>query len=172
MPLQDEMTFQRIEVMLDMQAKKINAEIAKLREELSQVKEELRKEIHATRQDPSFQQAGPSHVQMYSDVPPQAPQQPIPRYAQEQQAPRYAQEQYATPPQQAQGYAQQAYPQQGYPQQAPPQQQGSWNQPYPPQFRGGDKPPSTQPIDRNGIAPSDVSVEKFFNFSNKPQGKK
>jgi hypothetical protein len=153
------MTFQRIEVLLDMQAKKINAELIKLREELSQVKEELRKEIHAVRQDPTHSQAGPTTVQMYADVPPQQQAQPVPRYAQEQ-------------------YAQQGYPQQQWQQappsaqqwQAPPQQQaqpaqGSWNQPYPPQMRGGDKPVENKPIDRNGVAPSDISVEKFFNFS-------
>jgi hypothetical protein len=140
MALQDEMTFQRIEVLLDMQAKKINAELIKLREELSQVKEELRKEIHAVRQD-TFQQAGPARVQMYADAPQHVQQEPVPRYAQEA-PPRYAQEQ----------------------QQAPPQ---TWNQPYPPQMRGGDKPVQTKPIDRNGVAPSDISVEKFFYMGKK-----
>jgi hypothetical protein len=28
-----------------------------------------------------------------------------------------------------------------------------------------ERPPVNQPIDRNGVPPSDVSVEKFFNFS-------
>jgi len=149
MGLQDEMTFQRIEVLLDMQAKKINAELTKLREELSQAKEELRKEIHSVRQDSSFQQAGPTRVLMYADAPPQQAPPPVPRYAQE-------------------GYPQPAYPpqqwQQAPPQPAPPQ---GWNQPYPPQMRGGDKPAETKPIDRNGVAPSDVSVEKFFYMGNK-----
>lgn len=152
--LQDELLAQKIEVLLDMQAKKIQAEIAKLRDELSQVKEELRKEIHAVKQDPSYSQAGNAHVQMYSDVPPQQEAPPVPRYAQQ----GYAQQ---APPQYAQ--APQGYPQQGYPPQQPPQQ--SWNQAYPPQQRGGDKTPSAAPIDRNGVPPSEVSVEKFFNFS-------
>ena len=59
-----------------------------------------------------------------------------------------------------------------------------WNQAYPPQMTGLDKPPSTVPIDRNGaadsmerihaqgehrpsVAPADVSVEKFFYFGKK-----
>jgi hypothetical protein len=154
MGLQDEMTFQRIEVLLDMQAKKLIAEIAKLREELSQAKEELRKEIHAVKQDASFQQAGPQRVQMYADVPPHQEAAPVPRYAQEQAPPQWG-----------------GQPQHQQWAQAPPQQpqtaQGTWNQPYPPQMRGGDKPASTQPIDRNGVAPSDVSVEKFFYMGNK-----
>jgi len=167
MGLGDEMAFQRIEVLLDMQAKKINAELSKLREELSQAKEELRKEIHAVRQDASFSQAGPTRVQMYADAPPQQEPQPVPRYA--QQAQGASQQGYAQQPQQ--GYAQQppqGYPQQapqGYPSQQPPQQ--TWNQPYPPQQRGGDKPVETKPIDRNNVAPSDVSVEKFFYMGNK-----
>jgi hypothetical protein len=147
MALQDEMTFQRIEVLLDMQAKKINAELQKLREELSQAKEELRKEIHAARQD-TFQQAGPARVQMYADVPPHQEAPPVPRYAQDpqwQQAPQ----QWAQAPQQQ------------------PQAAQSWNQPYPPQMRGGDKPVETRPIDRNGVAPSEISVEKFFYMGNK-----
>jgi hypothetical protein len=147
MALQDEMTFQRIEVLLDMQAKKINAELQKLREELSQAKEELRKEIHAVKQD-AFQQAGPARVQMYADVPPHQEAPPVPRYAQEQQ---WQQPQHA----------------QQWTQQAPPQQAQSWNQPYPPQMRGGDKVPESKPIDRNGVAPADVSVEKFFYMGNK-----
>ena len=134
-----------------MQAKKISAEIQKLRDELSQVKEELRKEIHAVKQD-SFQQAGPSRVQMYADVPPHQEAAPVPRYAQEPQA-RYAQD------------GPQGYPQQQWSQQAAPAQ--TWNQPYPPQMRGGDKPVETRPIDRNGVAPADVSVEKFFYMGNK-----
>ena len=149
MALQDEMTFQRIEVLLDMQAKKITAELQKLREELSQAKEELRKEIHNVKQDSSFQQAGPARVQMYADVPPHQETAPVPRYAQEQW-------QGQQPPQWQQAPQQwQAQPAQG------------WNQPYPPQMRGGDKPAETRPIDRNGVAPADVSVEKFFNFSGK-----
>ena len=127
MALQDEMTFQRIEVLLDMQAKKINAEIKKLREELSQAKEELRKEIHA-RQD-AFQQAGPVRTQMWADAPQMQEPQPVPRYAQ-QETPRYPQEQ---------GYGQQQR----------------------------EKAPETRPIDRNGVAPSEVSVEKFFYMGNK-----
>lgn len=164
--LQDELLTQKIEVLLDMQAKKIQAEFAKLRDELSQVKEELRKEIHAVKQDPSYSQAGQARVQMYSEAPPQQEPQPVPRYAQADTAPRYAQQGYPpqSSPQYAQAPQQQGYPQQGYPPQAPPQQQ-SWNQAYPPQQRGGDKPPSAAPIDRNGVPPSEVSVEKFFNFS-------
>lgn len=150
MGLQDEMTFQRIEVLLDMQAKKITAELQKLHEELSQAKEELRKEIHAVKQDTTFQQAGPQRVQMYADVPPHQEAQPVPRYAQD-------------PQWQQQGQ----YPPQQWQQAPPPQQQGSWNQPYPPQMRGGDKPAETRPIDRNGVAPADVSVEKFFYMGNK-----
>jgi hypothetical protein len=166
MPLQDEMTFQRIEVLLDMQAKKITAELAKLREELSQVKEELRKEIHAGRQDTHDQQAGPARVQMYADVPPHQEAAPVPRYAQQQEAPRYAQEQPHHEQHAPQGYVQ-----------APPQQQGGYGQPVyadamPTGQRAREKAPETRPIDRNGVAPADVSVEKFFNFSNKPVGSK
>lgn len=157
--LQDELLTQKIEVLLDMQAKKIQAEFSKLRDELSQVKEELRKEIHAVKQDSSFSQAGGTRVQMYADAPPAQEPQPVPRYAQQgySQPPQYAQQapqQYAQAPPPS-------YPQQA--QQQPPQQ--TWNQAYPPQQRGGDKPPSAAPIDRNGVPPSDVSVEKFFNFS-------
>jgi hypothetical protein len=47
-----------------------------------------------------------------------------------------------------------------------PQQQ-TWNQPYPPQVQVQERAPATVPIDRNGVAPADVSVEKFFNFSGK-----
>jgi hypothetical protein len=148
MPLQDEMTFQRIEVLLDMQAKKITAELTKLREELSQVKEELRKELHAARQDTHSQ--GPARVQMYADVPPHQEAAPVPRYAQQEQ-PRYAQE----PHHSNQGYGQPVYAD------AMPQGQ-----------RTHERPPETKPIDRNGVAPADVSVEKFFNFSNKAPGKR
>jgi hypothetical protein len=145
--LQDELLAQKIEVLLDMQAKKINAELQKLREELSQVKEELRKEIHAVKQDASYTDVGGARVQMYADVPPPQPQEPVPRYAQQPQ----------------QGYPQ--YPQQGYPQQYPPQ--GYPPQGYPQQYpqqppAGRERPPEARPIDRNGVAPSDVSVEKFF----------
>jgi hypothetical protein len=151
MGLQDEMTFQRIEVLLDMQAKKISAEITKLRDELSQAKEELRKEIHAVRQDASYAQAGAQRVQMYADAPPHQEPQPVPRYAQEQAPPQWG------GPQHAQG--------QQWGQQAPPQP--AWMAAAPPQMRGGDKPVETRPIDRNGVAPSDISVEKFFYFGNK-----
>jgi hypothetical protein len=150
MALQDEMTFQRIEVLLDMQAKKLTAELHKLHEELSQAKEELRKEIHSVRQD-TFQQAGPSRVQMYADVPPQQAPQPVPRYAQEQ---GYAQQSFP------QHQAQQAYPQGGYGQ--PVYADAMPNQP-----REAPRAPVNHPIDRNGVAPADVSVEKFFNFSGK-----
>ena len=144
------MTFQRIEVLLDMQAKKLLAEIHKLREDLSQAKEELRKEIHAVKQDASFQQAGPQRVQMYADAPAHQEAAPVPRYAQEQAPPQWGAPQHA---------AQWA--------QAPPQAQPAWMAAAPPQMRGGDKPVSTQPIDRNGVAPSEISVEKFFYMGNK-----
>jgi uncharacterized coiled-coil protein SlyX len=49
--------------------------------------------------------------------------------------------------------------------QAPAQQ--TWNQPFPPQMQTEVRAPSTVPIDRNGVAPADVSVDKFFYFGNK-----
>ena len=145
MALQDEMTFQRIEVLLDMQAKKINAELIKLREELSQVKEDLRKEIHNIKQD-SFQQAGSVRTQMWADAPPAQEPQPVPRYAQQQEAPRYTQQEVPRYAQEEQRYAQPGY--------------GG-------QQRMQEKPPENKPIDRNGVAPSEVSVEKFFYMGNK-----
>jgi uncharacterized coiled-coil protein SlyX len=41
--------------------------------------------------------------------------------------------------------------------QAAPPQAANWQQ-------TAERPPSTQAIDRNGVAPADVSVEKFFYF--------
>ena len=176
MALQDELLTQKIELLLDMQAKKIATEFQKLRDELSQVKEDLRKEIHSVKQDPSYTPPGGS--QMYSDAPQhQAPgPDQVPRYAQQQQA-----QQQQQAPQYNQGYGQ--APNQGYnqAQQYPPQQQ---QQGYPPQQPQGynpypqmpagrvdrEAPPVTKPIDRNGVAPSDVSVEKFFYMGQK--GKK
>ncbi len=35
------------------------------------------------------------------------------------------------------------------------------------QYNKGDKKPLDKPIDRNGVAPKDVMIEKIFNFSNK-----
>ncbi len=179
MALQDELLTQKIELLLDMQAKKIAAEFQKLRDELSQVKEDLRKEIHSVKQDPSYTQANGANVQMYADAPQhqtQAPEQ-VPRYAQQQQqqAPQQNYNQgYGQAPQQ--GYpAQQQYPpqqqQQGYPQQQP--QQG-YNNPYPNMPAGRierDAPPVNKPIDRNNVAPSDVSVEKFFYMGGKANKK-
>ncbi len=173
MALQDELLTQKIELLLDMQAKKIAAEFQKLRDELSQVKEDLRKEIHSVKQDPSYTPPGGS--QMYSDAP--AHQSPGP-----DQVPRYAQQaQQQQAPQYNQGYGQ--APQQGYPQQQqyPPQQQQqgyaqqqpSGYNPYPNMPAGRverEAPPVTKPIDRNNVAPSEVSVEKFFYMGQK--GKK
>lgn len=126
--LQDEMTFQRIEVLLDIQAKKLLAEIHKLHEELSQVKEDLRKEIHSVRQD-NFT-PGPVRTQMWADAPQHVEQQPVPRYAQEH-------------------YAQQEH----HPVYADAMPAGRMPQ---------ERQPESRPIDRNGVAPADVSVEKFF----------
>ena len=166
MALQDELLTQKIEVLLDMQAKRMKADIQLLRDELSQVKEELRKEIHSIKQDPSH--APPGGSQMYSDAPvqQQAPEQ-VPRYAQQQQQqPQYQQQapQYQQAPQQ--NYPQQNYPQQQ--QQYPPQQQ----QGYPQAGRmDREAPPVAKPIDRNGVAPSEVSVEKFFYMGGKANKK-
>ena len=118
--LHNELEIQKIEVLLDMQAKKLQAEIVSLKDELSRVKEDLRKEIKAVRQDPTHQRVGEQHIQMYSDVPQRsqpAPHQPV----------------YAS---------------------------GNGQQPEAP--RAADKP-----IDRNGVAPADVSVEKIFYMGNR-----
>jgi hypothetical protein len=58
-----------------------------------------------------------------------------------------------------------AEPQQMQPMAQQSAQPQSWNLPFPQQMQ--ERPPATQPIDRNGVAPADVSVEKFFYFGNR-----
>jgi len=91
------------------------------------------------------------------------------------QNPGFGSQSYGPP----QGYAPQApYPQQqAYPQQSAqnpafggpqpyaqgyPQQQQAYAEPVQEERR-----PSDKPIDRNGVAPSSVSIEKMFYFGNK-----
>lgn len=60
--------------------------------------------------------------------------------------------------------------------QAPPQAQPQWQQAQQPQ--GWQQPtgqvqreqrPASQPIDRNGVSPADVSIEKFFYTGSNPR---
>lgn len=53
----------------------------------------------------------------------------------------------------------------GAPHDAPTHNQ--WNQACPPQIQAQVRAPEPKPIDRNGVAPADISVEKFFYFGNK-----
>jgi hypothetical protein len=99
---QDDLLTQKIELILEMNGKKLLTEIGKLREELSGLKEEVAGLKKATR----FGAGAPEP------------------------------------------------PQQQWPQQAPPQQAA-------PERR------LDKPIDRNGVAPADVSIEKIFYFGNK-----
>jgi hypothetical protein len=116
---QDDLLTQKIELILEMNGKKLLTELGKLREELSGLKEEVAGLKKATR-------FGSGATE---------PQQPYPQQAPPQQWP-------------------QAPPQQQWPQQAPPQQTA-------PERR------LDKPIDRNGVAPADVSIEKMFYFGNK-----
>lgn len=151
MPLQDEMTFQRIETLLDMRFKKLHEEIKALKEEISANRDEVRKLTQVVNerpapepayqpqwQQPPQQQAPP---QQWQQAPPQYPQQGA--YPQQAPANRYS-GQFDAP----------NAPQQAPPQQAPPA--ASRNKWAPPP----EKPASTEPIDRNGVAPAEA--EKLF----------
>lgn len=136
------MTVQRIEMILDMHAKKVQSEFQRLREELAQAKEDLRKEIKLNAGAPAAQ-APPQQWQQ-----PAQPQWQPPQQQWQAQQPSFQGQFGAAPaPQWAQAGQGHQYP--GH-QQAPPPQ------------RAGENAPSTKPIDRNGVAPSDVSIEKFF----------
>ena len=135
--MQDELAMKQVEVLLEMHTKRLHTELKLLHEELSRVQEELRKEIREVRkQDPPVSPQGQFG---YTPAPQQAPQQWGP-----------PQQQWQQPPQQW----------------GPPQQQ--WQQPAPQANKWApppEKPPVTVPIDRNNVAPSEVSIDKFFNFS-------
>ena len=106
--LQNDLGIERIEVLLDMQTKKLQAELSAIREELSRVKEELAKkqDAPAPRVEAPVQQVAPPVAE-----PAAAPQfQPTPTAAPQQAA----------------------------------------------------AAPAEQPIDRNGVAPEEVSIEKIF----------
>ena len=130
---QDDLITQKIELILEMNGKKLLTEIGKLKDEISGLKEEV---------------AGLKKAQRFGAGAPEPPSQAAYREAppqqQWQQAPPQQQWQQAPPPQQWQ----QAPPPQSYPQQEPQRRQD-------------------HPIDRNGVAPADVSIEKMFYFGNK-----
>lgn len=115
---QEELGTRRIELLLDMQMKKMLAEIGGMREELQQ----LRSEVSQLKRSGGY------------SAPPQAPPQ---QYAAAAMA--------AAPSTQAVAYEQHAQPQAAQP---PEQRQ--------------ERRPNDKPIDRNGIAPSQVSIEKIF----------
>ena len=155
---QDDLLTQKVEVILDMNSKKVLAEFAKLHAEIAELKadvEELRKRKSAPAPEPAPQQ-------VYSQ--PMGPPQGYNPYAQ-------------------QGYPQQNYPQQGAPQNYPQpgQQFARGGAPEPPpgwQPRGAEpqqmmteeeahRATLTKPIDRNGVAPADVDITKMFYCGNK-----
>ncbi len=135
---QEDLLIQKLELVLEMNGKKTLAEFAKLREELAQLRDEIGSLKKQRAQEPRPE-----------------PQQ----YVQQASQPHYPQ-QYPSP------YGQQ---EQSFSRGAPEPPQG-W------QPRGGGQPtqqyaepsaPATRPIDRNGVAPSEVSIEKFFYYGNK-----
>lgn len=105
MALQDELANKQIEVLLDIHAKKLMAEIHQLREELSRTKEEILKGLKevSARQDTPAPVAAP-----VAQPATETPVQPVPQDA------------------------------------------------------TAEAPASTAPIDRNGVAPAEVSIEKIF----------
>jgi hypothetical protein len=153
---QDDLLTQKVEVILDMNSKKVLAEFVKLHSELAELKADVA-ELKKRKSAPA----------------PEAPAQQ--QYAQPMGPPQgynpYAQ----------QGYPQAGYPPQGYPQQAPPQQFARGGAPEPPpgwQPRGAEpqqqmteeeahRATLTKPIDRNGVAPADVDIAKMFYCGNK-----
>ena len=143
MPLQDEMLFQRIETLLDMRFRKLHDELKRAHEDIAALKDEFEKHAKdsAQRDAPAFQPQWQEPVPQ--GYPPQYPQQGDP-----QQAP---QNRYS-----GQFDAPQAPPQQP----SAAQQRNKWASP-------SERPASTEPIDRNGVAPSEVSIEKFFYMGNK-----
>ncbi len=150
MPLQDEMTFQRIEMLLDIRFKKLSEEIKSLKDELAAARDDVRKVQNAVNERPSpqAQWQEPAPQQQWQ---PQAPQQGYPPQQQGYPPQQYAQQQAPT-----NRYAGQfdAPASQAPPQQAPPAAaRNKWAPPP-------EKPASTEPIDRNGVAPAEA--EKLF----------
>ena len=142
MPLADEMLFQRIETLLDMRFRKLHDELKRAHEDIAALKDEFEKHAKdsAQRDAPAFQpQWQEPAPQQWAQAPPQYPQQGDP-----QQAPagRYAGQ-----------FAAASAP-------VPEPPRNKWASP-------SERPASTEPIDRNGVAPSEVSIEKFFYMGNK-----
>ncbi len=153
---QDDLLTQKIELILDMNGKKVLSELSKIREEISS----LRAEVDGLKKAQRFGSGA-------AEAPKQAPwqnQQPEPAW---QNAPPQQ-----APPQQWQ----QAPPQQQQWQQAPSSsaQQAAPSHPYAlakerEAQAAAAEPPRRhdQPIDRNNVAPAQVSIEKMFYFGNK-----
>lgn len=93
---------------------------------------------------------------------------------QQQMYPQYQQPMYQQPveqPQYVQPQMQQAPPQMQQPMYQQPMQQSAPKEDVHPyqQYLNTQAPPKpvqTKPIDRNGVAPSDVALDKYFNFAN------
>ena len=134
-----------------MNSKKVLAELAKIQMELAELKAGL-EELKKQRKAAPAQEAPPQYSQPMGP-PPYNP---------------YAQ----------QGYPPQGYPQQGYPPQAQQFARSGPAEPPPGWQPRGEAPPMggeaeeqraklDKPIDRNGVAPADVNIEKMFYFGNK-----
>jgi hypothetical protein len=129
------LVMQQIENQVKMAIQPLNKKIESLQADL----EVLRGQVSQARQH-AIMAAAPVPVQPVQQQAPSGSQfayQQAPSMSPQSPQPQYAQQGYAQAPQQAQ------YAPQGYPQEAP-------------------KKPLDQPIDRNGIAPSSISIEKFF----------
>ncbi len=122
---QDDLLTQKIELLLEMNSKKLLAEIAKLHQEVADVREEVAAFKKQQRSEPA----------------------PQPPWQQQQTPPRQEYDDYqrSRAPEPPQGW-----------------QPRNDERPEPQEQR-----PANKPIDRNGVAPADVNIEKMFYFGNK-----
>lgn len=128
---QDDLLTQKVELILEMNSKKLLTEISKLREEVAALK---------------------SDISELKKRPTVSVQQPPPQYAQQPQ--QYPSQQQSL----EQGYSQ------GFQRQQDPEHPQNWQ----PRNEQQEAPqPKNQPIDRNGVAPADVDIQKMFYFGNK-----
>ncbi len=158
MLLEDPFAAKQFELLLEASTRKILGELAKLHEEIGALNEEVSALKRQQRTSaPSTPVYGAHPSGQNSSFGPQA-YGPPQGYASQAPYPQQPQS-YPQQPAQNPAFNQQPYAQ-GYPQQ----------QAYPeplPQAREPERPPVNRPIDRNGVAPSTVSIEKMFYCGNK-----
>ncbi len=122
---QDDLLTQKIELLLEMNSKKLLVEIGKLHQEVADVRDEVAALKKQQRSEPA----------------------PQPQQWQQQAPPRQEyEEQRSRAPEPPQGWQ----PRNDERSEAPQEQR-----------------PQSKPIDRNGVAPADVNIEKMFYFGNK-----